>query len=198
MLVRFTKRNYKRAKENVADEDLDALGIGDYLRDQQLYVVVAVYPRLWGVRDRPGFVLKDTARSKPLQYDSLLFNVVDSRLSKWWIYHTKVANNAISNTGEIRSWLAIPTWTVGFHLALVDGLPAAVRAFRKYERLIEWEWPRPDVTEQAQALEDDWVMCPNCTESWEVDRRLALCQCPSCNRMLSNPYWSDPHDLDLG
>lgn len=193
MLVRYSEEKYALARQHYLRGDRDYLPLGEQrLEDGQHYIVMAVYLMSGLGEAETEFVLRHGESTTPLRFESVLFDVVNPRLSKWWIYHSEFDHESRKSQLQNRSWLAFPEWKWAFFEELVDGEASALRIFRDYEELMELEWPRPDVTEAANLLQDEWVMCPTCTESWQVVSRLALTKCPACEMMLNNPTWSDP------
>lgn len=189
MIVQFKRERFEELQQRWPDDRFESIAIaGRDLVDEKYYVVLAVMFDLVGY---DGYVIGRQG-SCPLSFCSLLFDVVDPRLSQWWVFYTKRQQDDRSweRQRPVRSWLAFPEWTPepGYLESLVDGEKRAVETFRNYQDLMDLEFRRPDIESRAEQLQDGWVMCPECTEAWELDVRLELCICPECERTLLNPY----------
>lgn len=40
---------------------------------------------------------------------------------------------------------------------------------------------------KLERLDENWVMCPSCTDSWEIDETYLLVICPQCKTKYMNP-----------
>lgn len=54
--------------------------------------------------------------------------------------------------------------------------------------------PNPEIKEIAQSIDDDWLMCPLCQESWVNVLKYRMVRCPKCNNKLHNPNFN-PEDF---
>ena len=120
-------------------------------------------------------------------YPSQLFSIIDSRLSKYWIFSIKEFP-----LFERVIW-AFPEWAdeMSYYDKLVDGEEEEVEIFKKYKLLMDIEFPDPEVTEKATALEDGWAMCPTCIDAWQPNPLDGMTVCPICNQTMHNPYYRD-------
>ncbi len=50
---------------------------------------------------------------------------------------------------------------------------------------------RPDsfIINSASVIDNDWLMCPYCTNVWENTSQQAMVICPSCNEASNNPRY---------
>ncbi|MBN9378089.1 MAG: hypothetical protein BGO14_01245 [Chlamydiales bacterium 38-26] len=124
-------------------------------------------------------------------YPSQLFSIIDSRVSKYWTFSIKefpLFKRVI--------W-AFPEWAdeMSYYDKLVDGEEEEVEIFKKYKLLMDLEFPDPDVSEKATALEDGWVMCPICIDAWQPHSYSGMIVCPKCNHTMHNPYYIDFHAI---
>ena len=127
----------------------------------------------------------------PVWNPSPLFNISNGNLSKYWIfafYSNKEKNNSTS------IW-AFPNWAIDphtFYNNLTDNQIKEVTIFKKYKNLMDLEFARTEIKDKAIILQNNWVMCPFCQESWEIiNSRVAMTKCPKCNKILHSPLYVD-------
>lgn len=59
----------------------------------------------------------------------------------------------------------------------------------------ELKVPNSNVSISAIALDQKWLMCPDCIDAWESDSKDAMVICPKCKKIMHNPrykqmeYW---------
>ncbi len=119
---------------------------------------------------------------------SPLFEIVDNRLSRYWVL----------GLGEDNSkkvpLLSFPEWTNDeyFYGELVDGNsndPNAI-IFKKYKELMDLEFSDSSITETAQIGDEEWLICPKCLDAWQSkNNQDALVKCPKCQQVLNNPRY---------
>ena len=51
------------------------------------------------------------------------------------------------------------------------------------------EHPDPLILNTAAIIDDEWLMCSNCTDSWKCTSNNAMVICPACNEALHNPRY---------
>lgn len=123
------------------------------------------------------------------------FEVIDSRLSKYWIYSCK-KNENYSQAYPI---ITFPEWTDNhpdFYDKLTDGEDREVEIFKNYKELMDLEFPDSSITEVAQIGDDEWLICPSCIDAWQCTNiKDALVKCPKCQKILNNPRFKNewPH-----
>ena len=61
----------------------------------------------------------------------------------------------------------------------------------KTQQLIQNELLRPNYTIKTTAtlLQNKWLLCPLCQETWESESTHAMIRCPNCNHLLHNPHY---------
>lgn len=131
------------------------------------------------------YFLEDEAFSYyPIWNPSPLFEIVDGRLSRYWICSFKNTNN-----GNFRTIFAFKEWANSptFYEKLVDGEKEAVHRFAFYKERMDSEFVFPSVSIWAENLDGNWVMCPNCQEAWEGDSLDEMVKCSKCCSLLINP-----------
>ena len=125
----------------------------------------------------------------PFWYPSPLFVTLDNRMSRYWVYSTNTDEYAT----PIRGLITFPEWAndPSYYDYLVDREKIEVEIFKKYKLLMDIEFPDPEVTEKATALEDGWAMCPTCIDAWQPNPLDGMTVCPICNQTMHNPYYRD-------
>lgn len=75
----------------------------------------------------------------PLWYPSLLFEIIDRRLSKYWEFDAQPGERCESLSGVI---VAFPEWVNDpfYYDRLTDGFESEVALFSKYKKLIDAEY----------------------------------------------------------
>lgn len=125
---------------------------------------------------------------------STLFEIVDNRLSRYWVLGFREQNNKKIPLLSFCEWVNDEY----FYGELVDGNanePNAV-IFRKYKELLDLEFPDSSVTEIAQIGDEEWLICPKCLDAWQSkNNQDALVKCPKCQLVLNNPRYKNewPH-----
>lgn len=134
------------------------------------------------------FCILDEARSSPMWHPEYCFKIEHQRLSRYWII-----NSWKDKQGVNRPILAFPEWANSqyFHWDLVESDEEAWKIFRKYEKLMNLEFPNPTIKETAQIGDDKWLICPLCIDAWENQVQDALIICPKCQTVLNNPRYKD-------
>ncbi len=95
---------------------------------------------------------------------STLFEVVDNRLSRYWVFGLDEDDN------KKVPLLSFPEWVNDeyFYGELVDGNsddPNTI-IFRKYKELMDLEFPDSSITKTAQIGDEEWLICPDCIAAW--------------------------------
>ena len=60
----------------------------------------------------------------------------------------------------------------------------------KYAECFKERYQDPDIDLIAEEIGDNWVLCPECNEAFEVDKNQGVVYCPNvaCKAILNNPY----------
>ena len=191
MIVEFDKSKFESEREKMSERQRRRTkGSDSLLTDSSRYVVFAVYCKFSSSISRPGYILHPPKGYSPLLYYSGFFEIIDPRLSKFWIMHD-TSTPIDGKPRDNRPKLAFPEWEDGFLNSLIDDGPygSAGEVFSDYEKKMKLEYPRSDVRNDLMQLEDCWVMCPDCTESWQSDPAYGLTECQGCWRTFVNPCW---------
>ncbi|WP_126754596.1 hypothetical protein [Pseudidiomarina insulisalsae] len=122
------------------------------------------------------------AHSFPVSISAVDVNVIDARLSKYWVYG--------QNPNE--QWSALisfPEWANDpfYYQNLVEGKGSAGHIFRRYEELLQNEHAPPNLEGFANLIKDNWYQCPICEKAWESKGGSEVITCPGCNEKLRRP-----------
>ncbi|MBS0649742.1 MAG: hypothetical protein JSR93_01145 [Verrucomicrobia bacterium] len=126
---------------------------------------------------------------------SPFFEVIDSRLSRYWIYCLKKADN-YSDAYPI---ITFPEWANNhpeFYDRLSDGEDQEVAIFRSYKERMDLEFPNSSIVEIAKIVDAEWLICSFCIDAWKSNTSLdALVCCPACKKIMQNPRYKNeiPH-----
>ena len=123
----------------------------------------------------------------PIWQPAALFDVVDNRISKYWMYsftHKRFLSSEIIYFA-FKEWIDDPY----FYDNLSDGKEEYKSIFKKYKKLMDLEFPDDSIKELAVVLNKTYLMCPFCDESWENTTNDAMVECPKCSRKMNNPNY---------
>lgn len=133
----------------------------------------------------------------PMWNPSMLFEVTDNRLSRYWIFGLREADQG----EDIKKvpFLSFPEWTndIYFYEELIDGYGDDPNAtiFNKYKELMDLEFPDPSISDIALIGDNEWLLCPQCIDAWQSKNdKDALVKCPKCQRIFNNPRYDWGHD----
>jgi hypothetical protein len=130
----------------------------------------------------------------PIWNPGMLFEVTDSRLSRYWIFGLRQADQD-ENVKKV-PFLSFPEWVndVNFYSDLIDGYsddPNAI-IFRKYKEEMYLEYPDPSISAIAQIGDENWLICPQCIDAWQSNNNKdALVKCPKCHTVYNNPRYKN-------
>lgn len=123
---------------------------------------------------------------------SMLFEVTDNRLSRYWIFGLC---EAYKDAGIKKvPFLSFPEWTndIYFYEDLIDegyDDPNTV-IFNKYKEIMDLEFEVSSISETAQIGDAQWLLCPKCIDAWQSENdRDALVKCPICATIYNNPRY---------
>jgi uncharacterized C2H2 Zn-finger protein len=124
----------------------------------------------------------------PMWNPSMLFEITDNRLSRYWIFSLDEDND------KRAPFLSFPEWANDpyFYEELVDGNSIDINAviFKKYKELMELEFPNSSISEIAQIGDEEWLICPKCVDAWQsTNDKDALVKCPKCQTIFNNPRY---------
>ena len=135
------------------------------------------------------YICDDAFSYYPRWRPAPLFEVVDPRLSRYWIYEFKKCKGF----AYVQPIIAFPEWASNhpdFYDKLSDGDEREVALFNHYKELMDLEFSDPAVTEVVEYL-DGWCIC-SCFEAWQTKSTLdALVRCPKCKKLWKNPFYDD-------
>ncbi|HEX4840344.1 MAG TPA: hypothetical protein VFU89_07890 [Rhabdochlamydiaceae bacterium] len=126
-------------------------------------------------------------KSDPKWAPSPLFEITDGRLSRYWIFTFREAEN------RLIPYISFPEManTPSFYDELIDGdSEDNIAIFRNYKELIDLEFPDTAISEKAQIGDQDWLICPICIDGWECSNAVdGMVKCPKCQKVMHNPRY---------
>jgi len=182
------------------DVPKDIFPINDFSnKESDFYIEIDAEYTVYGMTVRNGCIWYYT-RDKAFTYfprwkPSYFFEVVDPRLSRYWIYSCK----KFKNYSQAHPIITFPQWADNhpdFYDMLSDGEEKEVMIFKTYKELMDLEFPDSSISEIAQIGDDEWLICPTCLDAWQYnDDKDALVRCPKCLKVLNNPRYKNeyPH-----
>ena len=117
----------------------------------------------------------------PRWFPSSMFDFVDRRPSRYW--RLRVDRGC--------ALLVVETWAddPSFHEDLCEGDTYAVEAFRDFRRLLESEFPDPEVALSAdRGAREPWIRCPVCFREFQSRPESRMVTCPGCRIRMRNPW----------
>ena len=152
------------------------------LRPGKDYVVFALTLRRGGVW---YYVMDEAGVEYPVWYPAPLFEVIDARVSRHWLFgFTDQGLRSGSAIFAFSEWARNPA---DYYDRLSDGEATAVQLFREYEELMTLEFRDSDVDAAAEELDDGWLLCPRCRHAWRARIRGEMVRCPGCRSLVLNP-----------
>jgi hypothetical protein len=149
------------------------------------------YNSRWGLS---FLISEDPPYSAPAE----LFTIADNRVSRHWRFDQHLLEMKPPEWGTILSASAgYPEYVLSdsHMLGLVEGQPADVEVFRRWKRILDLEFPHPDVTDMATPIGQSWVQCPFCADGWEARPADGMTRCSGCGRIMRNPLFAaEPDD----
>lgn len=135
------------------------------------------------------YICGDDRDKFPIARPYYLFDIVDNRLSKYWIFGLIYGLQPV--------WI-FPEWINEnyFQEKLTDWEEREVQIFKSYKEAMDLEFPDSSISEMAEIGDNEWLICPTCIDAWEnKDNRNALVRCPKCLKILNNPRYKNeyPH-----
>ncbi|UYQ95586.1 hypothetical protein MKQ68_10785 [Chitinophaga horti] len=155
--------------------------LSDELYINQYYLVYGVFffqGRVW-------YEILTTHDLYTKSFPSFLFEVQDSRLSRYFVLGRGIAGN-----GDVYPLITFKEKAddVLFYEKLVDGGLYEVEVFDKYKYLMFLEFKLPGIESFALKVQENWVQCSYCDEAWQVKcNDFEMCKCPNCNSVLLVP-----------
>lgn len=117
-----------------------------------------------------------------------LFEVVDKKISRYWIFNC----TPIHNYTDFNCEWSFPEWAndIYFYNKLVEWEKTEEDLFAYYKQKMDLEFPNPTIKEFAEIGDREWLMCPKCIDAWHwPSDRDALVVCPKCNTTYNNPRY---------
>jgi hypothetical protein len=161
--------------------------------DQQFDLIPGKYYVVYGMTLYSSYIWYYICEGNPILYPfwnpSPLFEVIDGRLSKYWMYSfTKLERlNKFQAIWAYRQWAEEPY----YYDLLTDGEEREFQLFKAYKELMDLEFPDPSIQDRASSLDSEWLMCNFCIDAWQTQSIDGMVICPTCHRMLHNPHYRD-------
>lgn len=167
----------------------------NYKNNSDFYLDIGKEYTVYGMTIRDGliwyYVCDRCFTYYPRWKPSSFFNVMDSRLSRYWIYSFK----KFDNYAQAYPIITFPEWAnehPDFYDRLTDKDEYEVTIFKSYKELMDLEFPDYSISDIAQIGDDKWLICPMCIDGWQsCNNRDALVKCPKCLRVLNNPRYKN-------
>lgn len=143
------------------------------------------------------YIISEDQDHYPIFYPAVLFEIINGLPSKYWkmsFSQNQFVIGAYDFTIAFNEWVDDP---YGFYDALSDGASHENEIFGKYRRLMEVEFPDPTIKKFAIHLNENWVRCPKCEDSYEVNINNGMIICNTCEERLNNPIYKAVTSLDF-
>lgn len=147
-----------------------------------VYALTQFYNYTW-------YCILDGNSLQPMWYPYFLFEIIDPKISRYWIFNFKSNFNK-----QLVPFLGFPEWAKDdyYYHNLIEGEEKENKIFLKYQKLMDLEFPNPDIHKIAQIGDERWLMCPLCINAWEnTDKHSAMVECPKCLTIFHNPRYQD-------
>ena len=127
----------------------------------------------------------------PAWIPAALFEITDGKLSRHWYCSSNI--DGLDNTVDfVWGYKELATCFPHFD-SLEERNEDALEVFKSRKMAMDLEFADPAVSDTAEILEDDWILCPNCVDAWESQPSLdVLVKCPNCGSVLVNPKQIEP------
>ena len=160
------------------------------LKENKYYLVYAmkiISHSIW------YYIYDELGRNYPDALPNELFEMVDPSMSKYWNF-TFYCN---PKTLENHSLWVYPEWINDrfYHERLIEGNEEDVKIFKRYQSLMNLEFPNPFVKLRAESINEYSLLCMDCIHSWEIETDDAMVICPKCHKMMHNPTYKAVPDF---
>ena len=156
---------------------------------EKFYIVYAV-----GVFEEfPWFCINDEVHDRiPYWIPAALFNVEDSRLSRFWRANIDYANKKKKFTLIV----SIPEWAHEeyFYGNMIEYDGRELDIFLSYKKKMDLEFPDPNIQIHASLVEDEnqeafagYIQCPLCCSIWAPSTDFAMVHCDDCGTLMHSP-----------
>ncbi len=125
----------------------------------------------------------------PVAYPDFIFEVIGFQISKLWESNPpEELSDSSSLEGNLYSFEG---WNFNniFYENMLNEDELVLRTFRQSKEMMDLEFPCDDNIKQAVVLEDRWVSCSECEDSWEEASDQGMVRCPNCKEILNNPFY---------
>ena len=153
----------------------------EFLEKDTVYTVFAIY-----LNKKTELMIDiESFPSAPFAISSELVDVVDRRLSRYWVFGSPYDKKDTS-----KCIISFPEWANDkyFFQGIIEG-KAASNIWINYKKLIELEYAFENKI-KAIDLKENWIQCAICLDAWQVADdflKNELVKCPSCDEVQLNP-----------
>ena len=154
-----------------------------YLERGVEYTVFAVY-----LKHPIEFMIQvDSLPSAPFLISSDDVDILDNRLSKFWVFGN--VTQATINSNERPAILAFPEWVndIGFYQNIIESTGGSGDIWREYKEKMELEFAPSDLVKTAIDLDNGWLQCVDCSDAWLPELIGEAVSCPSCSAIQRRP-----------
>lgn len=119
--------------------------------------------------------------------------VIDNRLSRYWVFGQLVENNVGVNKPKV---LSFPEWAndAFFYQNLLDGVLTTSTVWQDYRAAMELEFASTSLSIDAEPLANGWLQCGKCLDAWlALDTTNEVVICPACLVKQRNPCRATPN-----
>lgn len=158
-------------------------------KNEELHLTVDRSYIVYGLKHIDGhvrFLLVNDSNTYPNLFPSELFDIVDDRISKYWIgYPHNVYSPSYVPPDVVISFAEAQR--PFFFDNLLDDEESASQRFKAMRRKMDLEFP--DATlKTASIMEKNWIVCAYCEEVWESSSADGIVVCPQ-GHANNNPLW---------
>jgi len=118
------------------------------------------------------------------KYPSPLFEILDGKLSKYWICSS-------TYTETPRSIFAFPKWAndPNFELKLRNKNKQELDLLKVYKELMDMEFYDLKISGLARRIDHEYLGCLHCETKWHSIGIEAQVRCPGCGIVMHNPRY---------
>lgn len=185
MLVKCIANNLSALEvSDFTKNELKLLGVGGingsfHLKMGMEYVVFGVTYKF----KIPFYYVCDECFSYyPMAYVASAFTILDDRLSKYWRYSI----TSYEGSGDYYTKLVFKEWANDeyYYDRLTNNNPADVKLFAAYREKMLIEYSIPSIQDVAIYIDDNWVMCQSCDETWQESGCNEMTWCAKCKKIM--------------
>lgn len=191
-----------KSYEGISQELFPSGYLSERIRNFDFHLDVGGCYVVYGITLRDSlfwyYIFDKTSVYYPIWKPSILFEVTDPRLSRYWIY----TFNKLRDYPSAHPIISFPEWANNhpdFYDKLSDGSEKEVKIFQAYKNQMDLEFPDDSIKEVAQIGDENWLLCPICNNAWEHTEAInGMVNCSECRSVLHNPRYKKITSNDQG